>query len=109
MVFFSNNSLLETLRKWPPINLSDRRSVRTFTIEPERSWEKPVYLPEGSTIHIPIYSIQRDPKYFPNPDKFDPERFSDENKDKVKPYTFLAFGSGPRNCIGKEGLIFLFV
>lgn len=44
--------------------------------------------------------IQMDPEYYPNPDKFDPDRFSDENKSAVDPYTFLPFGIGPRNCIG---------
>lgn len=49
----------------------------------------------------PIYSIQHDEKYYDNPDKFDPERFNDDNKHKIKPFTYMPFGVGPRNCIGK--------
>lgn len=49
---------------------------------------------------IPIYAIQRDPNYFPNPAQFDPERFSQENKMNVLPYTLMSFGSGPRRCLG---------
>lgn len=49
---------------------------------------------------IPNFSLMRDPKYFPNPEKFDPERFSDDNKDSINPTTYLPFGIGPRNCIG---------
>lgn len=42
-----------------------------------------------------------DTVFSPNPIKFDPERFSDENKEDIKPQTYLPFGSGPRNWIGK--------
>lgn len=44
----------------------------------------------------------RDPEYFPNPDEFDPDRFSEPNKANIKTGTFLAFGNGPRQCIGKN-------
>ena len=47
-------------------------------------------------------SLHRDPEYFPDPEKFYPERFSDENKQKIVPFSYLPFGSGPRNCIGKD-------
>lgn len=51
---------------------------------------------------IPIYGFHHDPKYFPEPEKFDPERFSDENKGDIDPDTYLPFGIGPRNCIGSR-------
>lgn len=53
---------------------------------------------------IPCLGLHRDAKYFPNPDLFDPERFSDENKTKIVDGTFIPFGSGPRNCIGELSL-----
>lgn len=56
---------------------------------------------EGELIIIPTCAIHHDPKYFPNPNKFDPERFSDTNRMNIKPYTYMPFGTGPRNCIGK--------
>lgn len=57
---------------------------------------------KGDMLFIAISGLHLDPKYYPEPEKFDPERFSDENKHKINPYTFLPFGVGPRNCIGSR-------
>jgi cytochrome P450 family 9 len=46
--------------------------------------------------------IYSDPVYFPEPEKFDPERFSEENKHNIQEYTYMPFGVGPRNCIGSR-------
>lgn len=40
-----------------------------------------------------------DPKYFPDPDRFDPERFNDENKKSIVQGSYLPFSMGPRNCV----------
>lgn len=55
---------------------------------------------KGEGLNIPVMAIHRDPQYFPDPMKFDPERFSDERKHEIQPFTYLPFGLGPRNCIG---------
>lgn len=92
----------EVIRKWPPIPATDRFSVKPFTIDPILPTEKPLEVLAGTSFWIPIYGIHRDPKNYPNPDKFDPERFSDENKSKINSYAYLTFGGGPRNCIGSR-------
>ncbi|KAK4873882.1 hypothetical protein RN001_013242 [Aquatica leii] len=92
----------EALRKWPPVIVADRRCVKPFTIEPKNLGEPRLHLEKGSVIICPLRAIHLDPKYYPNPEKFDPERFNDENKHNILPYTYLPFGVGPRNCIGSR-------
>ena len=50
---------------------------------------------------ISASGIMRNPKFYPNPDKFDPERFTPENIESRSSYVYLPFGQGPRSCIGK--------
>ncbi|XP_045140312.1 cytochrome P450 3A4-like [Echinops telfairi] len=57
-------------------------------------------IPKGTVVMVPSFALQRDPEYWPEPEKFLPERFSKENKDNIDPYLYLPFGTGPRNCIG---------
>lgn len=54
----------------------------------------------GTEIVIPICGLHKDPKYWDNPEIFDPERFSDENKKNIEKMAFLPFGEGPRICVG---------
>lgn len=61
---------------------------------------KDLTVPKGGVIFIPIYSMHRDPTIWPNPEKYDPERFSPGGKRSRDPYEYLPFGTGPRNCIG---------
>lgn len=89
----------EFLRKWPPSLLSDRKVTKSFIIPPANACEVPVELPKDLTCWIPIYALHRDPKYFPNPEKFDPERFNNVNKHTI-PKAYMPFGVGPRACIG---------
>jgi cytochrome P450 len=58
-------------------------------------------LDKGVSILVPVSGLHYDPDFFPDPYKYDPERFSEENRSKIKPYTYLPFGDGPRNCIGE--------
>jgi cytochrome P450 family 6 len=102
----------EGLRKYPPINV-----VKKEYKIPNSN----LVIPKGTQVtqgtQVPVYSLQRDPQYFPKPEKFDPERFSDENVHKIRPFTYLPFGKifitffpriywyfsvgeGPRICVG---------
>lgn len=87
----------ETLRKWPGAVQTDRLCTKDYIYDDGKLKFK---IEKGSSIIFPVYGVHHDPKYYPNPDKFDPERFSDENKHKILPSAYAPFGVGPRNCIG---------
>lgn len=57
--------------------------------------------PAGSQITINAYGTHTNPKVYPNPLAFDPDRFSAENVTQRHKVSFIPFSTGPRNCIGK--------
>ncbi|KAK3587372.1 hypothetical protein CHS0354_028744 [Potamilus streckersoni] len=83
----------ETLRMYSPAQRLNRMAVLDTTL-------CGVKIPKGLDVTVSVLSLHYDTKYWENPHKFDPERFSPENKDRIHPFTFLPFGGGPRNCIG---------
>lgn len=87
--------ILETHRKYTIITALLRGATQDYDVPGES-----LTIEKGQKILIPIYSIHHDPKYYPNPDTFDPERFTAEEKSKRPNGTFLPFGDGPRHCIG---------
>lgn len=85
----------ESLRKYPPIPVQFRKATKDYHIPHSK-----LVIPKGTVIQINSYSVQRDPEYFPDPEKYDPERFNEENIKNIRPFTNLPFGDGPRNCLG---------
>ncbi|CAH1113648.1 unnamed protein product [Psylliodes chrysocephalus] len=92
----------EVLRRYPPGYALLRVCVENYKIEAFKRSEKSFVLEKGTIVNLPIVGIHMDPILFPDPEKFDPERFSEENKRKIVPGSFMPFGSGPRNCIGSR-------
>nr|CAH7760908.1 unnamed protein product [Callosobruchus chinensis] len=80
----------EALRLYPPIPGIGRKLTDDIQLE------NGVTLPKTLSVVCAVYSVHHNPKYFPDPEKFLPERFL---KDDILPYTHLAFSAGPRNCI----------
>jgi len=90
----------ETLRKYPVAPFLDRTCCTDYKL-PAPTGNGTITLPAGTGICIPILGLHHDPKYFSEPEKFDPNRFTEENKRSRPNYTYIPFGEGPRMCIGK--------
>lgn len=89
----------ETLRKWSPAATIERSCNKSYTIE--NSDGTKVELQPGDGIWISLSALQNDEQYFSNAENFDPERFSDENKESIRFGTFAPFSIGPRKCLKK--------
>lgn len=93
----------ETLRRWNPIQCSRRfikpananGNIVDVKVDPNF-----MELTVGDSIWIPTQAIHMDEQYFANPEIFDPERFDEKNRQKLKDDAFFPFGvdRGRRNC-----------
>ncbi|XP_011296456.2 cytochrome P450 4d2 isoform X2 [Musca domestica] len=85
----------ESLRLYPPVPMIGRY----FTEDVEIRGKK---IPAGTNFTMGFFVCLRNPKYFPDPDSFKPERFLVENGANIDPYAYIPFSAGPRNCIGQK-------
>nr|WCC58088.1 cytochrome P450 [Pharsalia antennata] len=92
---YLDRTVCETLRKYPALPFLFRECSKEYTIP-----DTDKVIPKGSSVMVPILGVQYDPDYYPDPEKFDPDRFTEENKAKRPTFTWLPFGEGPRICIG---------
>ncbi|XP_015905340.2 cytochrome P450 3A8 [Parasteatoda tepidariorum] len=92
---YLDNIISETLRIYPPAVRTERKVESEYELG-----DTGIILEKDMIVTVPIYALHHDPKYFPDPEKFDPDRFSPEERKKRDSYSYLPFGHGPRNCIG---------
>jgi len=90
---FVTQVICEALRLYPPFWMVDRMAVADDRVGD-------VAIPRGSMVIVYVYGAHHAPRYWPNPESFDTERFSKANDKLRTPCTFLPFGAGPRGCIG---------
>lgn len=85
----------EAYRLYPILPWLDRVAEAEFTFPGTN-----ISVGKDVPLILPMRTLQLDPQYFPNPNQWEPERFSKENKKNIVPFTYFPFGEGPRNCIG---------
>ncbi|HEY3754259.1 MAG TPA: cytochrome P450 [Pseudonocardiaceae bacterium] len=85
----------EGIRRYPPAWMIGRALSSDIEIG---GW----HVPAGSMIAASPLLMQHDPRWFPEPDSFDPDRWLDERRAAVPRHAYLPFGSGPRSCVGEQ-------
>jgi cytochrome P450 len=83
----------EALRMYPPIHVGNRRTSEDMSIAGYA-------VPAGTRVMYSIYLSHRDKDFWPDAERFNPDRFERGQDDKRPPLTYVPFGGGPRNCIG---------
>ncbi|KAG8224784.1 hypothetical protein J437_LFUL002228 [Ladona fulva] len=94
--------LIEVLRLYPPAPFMTRACKKRYRLPSPTGGADDgsgVWIEEGTPVVVPVYGIQRDPEYYPDPEVFDPKRFSEEEIKKRKSYTYYPAGEGPRVCV----------
>jgi cytochrome P450 len=90
---FATQVIQEALRLYPPFWMVDR-----MALSDDKAGD--LDIPRGATVIVFIYGSHHSPRYWNNPESFDPERFAKANEKLHTPFTYLPFGAGPRGCIG---------
>ncbi|XP_037972661.2 cytochrome P450 6B5 [Plutella xylostella] len=89
-------SFNEAMRMYPSVAFLKRECATTGYTIPEIG----LTIDETVNVIIPVQAYHNDEQYFPEPHKFDPERFRPENKANIPSFAYLPFGEGPRACVG---------
>lgn len=83
----------ETLRMYPPAFRFTRVAAQDCEVLGQR-------IPAGAVLETAVGALHYNPEHWPNPENFNPERFTAEAQQRQQPYTYLPFGAGPRSCLG---------
>lgn len=90
---YTRNVFKEALRLYPPITFIPRVATENTVIGTKK-------IKRGTMVMISPWAIHRHQKLWPNPDAFDPDRFSAGREHEIVPGSYIPFGSGPRVCVG---------
>jgi cytochrome P450 len=102
---YTESVLAESLRLYPPAWAMGRYARQDFALGE-------FFLPARTTVLISQFVTHRDARYFPDPLRFDPDRFTPEARSRREKFTYFPFGAGARQCIGEsfawmEGVLLL--
>jgi cytochrome P450 len=92
-LIYTEQVINEALRLYSPIHSLSRVALEDDTIGG-------YHIPAGATIYVSLYATHRLPSLWPDPDRFDPERFTPDNVQRRPRFAFIPFAAGHRNCVG---------
>jgi len=92
---YTERVLTESMRSYPPVWVMGRRAVGSYKVGEYT-------IPAGSIVLLSQYVMHHDEHYYPEPFKFDPERWTPEARATRPKYSYFPFGGGPRLCIGEQ-------
>ncbi|KAL3278891.1 hypothetical protein HHI36_016410 [Cryptolaemus montrouzieri] len=93
---YMERCIKESLRLYPSVPIVARMMDEDMTTR------QGYFIPKGCVVAGMIYDMHRRADLYPEPDKFDPDRFLLENMSERHPFAYIPFSAGPRNCIGNE-------
>jgi cytochrome P450 len=92
---YTDRVLHETMRLYPPVYVMFREPKVDVRIGGYR-------VPEGSGVMLPQWVVHRSPRWYDDPETFDPDRWLPERRSERPRFSYFPFGGGPRHCIGKQ-------
>ncbi|XP_043506169.1 cytochrome P450 4C1-like [Polistes fuscatus] len=92
---YLDRCIKESLRLYPSVHSIFRTLTHDLALNN-------YLVPSGAICAVHIYSVHRNPRFWPDPNVFDPDRFLPENVKGHYPYSYIPFSAGPRNCIGQK-------
>ncbi|XP_063919121.1 cytochrome P450 4C1-like [Zophobas morio] len=93
---YLERAIKEVLRMYPSVHFISRKLGEDMVTRCGHTISK------GSMVNLHIYDLHHNPEIYPDPEKFDPDRFLPENSQTRHPFAYLPFSAGARNCIGKK-------
>jgi enediyne biosynthesis protein E7 len=96
---YTQQVINEALRLYPPGWVLSRRTINADVLGG-------YVVPPRSNVLLPLYLVHRHPRFWKNPDAFDPARFAPENEAERPRFAYMPFAAGPRHCIGETLALF---
>jgi cytochrome P450 len=90
---YARQVVSEAMRLYPPVWAVSREAVRDIVLAGHE-------FPAGAVLMVAQYTLHRDARWWPDPRRFEPDRFAAH--ETIEPYTYLPFSTGPRGCIGER-------
>jgi cytochrome P450 len=92
---YTERVVLETMRLYPAAYMLGRQAVAACELGG-------YWLPAGATVLMSQWLLHRDPRWFDDPERFDPDRWADDLAKRLPRFVYFPFGGGSRQCIGNS-------